>query len=63
MAESIFPKVNTVSPRILCECLGGAVARVLTILPTTTDLALTTHRGAEAMLSEALNDNQGVLDL
>jgi len=49
MAESIFPEVKAITPRVLCECVGGAVSRAVDLaaklspLPQTTQLELSTH--------------------
>lgn len=29
MAESIFPEIRIVTPKVLCECIGATVRRVL----------------------------------
>lgn len=40
--ESIFPEIKAVTPRVLCECIGATVRRVLD-LGTTTELCLSEH--------------------
>jgi len=43
---------------IVCGCIG----RFATMLPSSSDLSLSEHRGASEMLDEALDDDQGVLE-
>ncbi len=63
MAESIFPEIRVFTPvKALCECLGSVARRLPTMLPSVSDLSLTTHKGAEKMLSDALDQPPTLFD-
>lgn len=55
--QEVFPKIRVVTPRVLCECIGAAVTRVVQ-LGRVTEPCLSEHnRGATVSLDDAL-DNQ-----
>lgn len=55
MAESIFPELKVVTPKVLCECIGDAVMRVIH-LGRVTEPCLSNH------IQEPTDDSQGALE-
>ena len=62
MAE-LFPEMRIVDVKVLCECVGSVLYRVVNQLPPVPFASHGDHfTGANAMLDEALDDNQGGLE-